>query len=355
MAAVIAALVLCPGAASAATVSVSDGALVIVDTVGEDNVLDVLDGSGGLRVYDDRAPPVAGDGCFPIGPKTVQCFALVNRVRADLGGGDDLAGTVGIDVPVEMSGGAGEDLLEAGDGSSVLDGGGGIDSLAGGDGVDRLAGDTGDDLLLGGKDADTMVGGQGDDILNGQAGSGDVALGGDGRDLLRGGEGADQLEGGAGDDVLIGGDGRDDVGTGTGSDVVFVADDARDSVDCRSGDRIRGEAKGGTSECGTLRPGVRRPRHWPPSHATASVITSPDPQIKAWLRVRGQASRYSVRVKADESYPLRVQVCTYNARKQRIRRFKKTVMTRHKRSYRHPAPRRKATYIRVRRARFGCR
>jgi hemolysin type calcium-binding protein len=355
--AVAAMLVLWPGVAAAAEVSVAGGELRIADPAGEDNVIDVVPSGPSYEVYDDRAPLTAGEGCVMVELKRVACFAVVDRISADGGAGDDLLGFVGLTVPVQATGGTGDDLLEGGDEAAVLSGGEGVDSLVGGADVDRLDGDAGDDLLLGGGEADTMSGADGDDIVNGQGGSGDIALGGTGQDLLRGGPGSDHLEGGSGDDLLIGGAGVDEIGTGLGEDVVLGSDGSKDAVDCRSGDRVRGDAKDLPEECGQLPKSARPPLRWPPRQAAVrmSSITPPDPSIEAWLRLRRDAHRYTIRAKASEDYALRVQICTYDAGKHLLRRFDKTVMTRHKRSYRKPGPRRRASYIRVRTQRSGCR
>lgn len=172
-------------------------------------------------------------------------------VQASGGDGNDrLIGGGGGDL---MSGGAGDDFLFGGDGNDTLIGNDGIDRLFGefGDdllvgnaGVDWLYGADGDDSLLGGDGNDNLFGGRGNDDSRGMegddyisddegndffdggngndfvnAGDGaDIILGGDGDDLLRGGEGNDRIEGLNGNDRLIGGGGDDQLFGGLGED-----------------------------------------------------------------------------------------------------------------------------------------
>jgi Ca2+-binding RTX toxin-like protein len=77
--------------------------------------------------------------CVPITEHQVDCSAAgIERLVIDLSDGDDEA-TVTIDLPAEVDGGTGSD---------VLTGGGGADRLTGGTGRDRLSGGGGDDELL---------------------------------------------------------------------------------------------------------------------------------------------------------------------------------------------------------------
>lgn len=89
--------------------------------------------------------------------------------------GNDIIAVRGYCGPVEMHGGAGNDLLIAGPGNGVL------------------FGDAGNDVLLGGRGQDILMGGDGNDLL----------IGGGGRDVLDGGSGADRLLGGLGHDVIF--------------------------------------------------------------------------------------------------------------------------------------------------------
>lgn len=116
----------------------------------------------------------------------------VQRVRIDLGDGND---TVRI-------------LLRLPD--VVVDGGRGDDVLIGGPSAEQLYGRVGKDSLAGGGGSDEIFGGNGDDVVRAGFGS-DIVAGGAGDDDLDGGAGADKIDGGADDDTVTGGDGRDTV------------------------------------------------------------------------------------------------------------------------------------------------
>jgi hypothetical protein len=88
--------------------------------------------------------------------------------------GNDLIFARGYHGPVELHGGAGDDVLVAGSGGS------------------KLFGEDGNDLLLGGRGQDLLVGGAGHDVL----------IGGGGRDTLVGDPAEDRLLGGLGHDLF---------------------------------------------------------------------------------------------------------------------------------------------------------
>jgi hypothetical protein len=103
-------------------------------------------------------------------------LADINRVIVHgLDGADKV--TVSLAKPVELYGGAGNDVLTGG---------------------------SREDYLVGGEDNDKLNGGDGPDLLVGGDGK-DVLSGGNGRDVMLGGSGADNLNGGADDDVLVSG------------------------------------------------------------------------------------------------------------------------------------------------------
>jgi Ca2+-binding RTX toxin-like protein len=144
-----------------------------------------------------------------------------------------------------LTGGAGNDRLDAAAGNDTLNGGVGNDTLIGGSGADTLVGGAGDDLYSVDNAGDVVIEGvnQGTDAvqttlnaytLNGNvenlffvgagnfAGTGNgvdnILFGGAGNDRLDGGAGNDRLDGGAGDDNLIGGLGNDSLVGGAGND-----------------------------------------------------------------------------------------------------------------------------------------
>ena len=170
--------------------------------------------------------------------------------RSLLGGdGDDtLVGNAGQNY---LDGGAGADELLAGDGTDSLWGGTGADVLSGGAGLDEVtyggvvplqlsigdgpndgAAGEGDDIR---EDIEGLTGGQGDDVLIGDADANRL-IGLAGHDVLRGGDGADQVIGFGDGDELDGGAGPDEVGTRPrrmgGLDRVLLADGEADELSC---------------------------------------------------------------------------------------------------------------------------
>ena len=195
------------------------------------------------------------------------------------GEGDNVLGPV-----TAITGGDGNDRLEAGAGSSALTGRGGNDVLIGSPEADTMVGQAGDDVLSGGGGNDNLSGDAGADDLSGgdgqdeasyagataplqlsigdgandgAAGEGDnihddieALAGGSGNDVLIGNAGAnrliafggqDVLRGGAGPDELLGWDDGDELDPGPGPDRVhagsldrpLLVDGEADRLDCR--------------------------------------------------------------------------------------------------------------------------
>jgi hypothetical protein len=95
-------------------------------------------------------------------------FDGVTKILADGGlGNDTITITAGVSLPVELNGGAGDDLLTAGIRPATLRGGDGNDTLAGGAANDRLFGDAGDDQLQGFGGTDVIDAGLGRDSVSG--------------------------------------------------------------------------------------------------------------------------------------------------------------------------------------------
>ena len=295
---------------SATTVELHDGLLAIEDSDGVANVLDVRQISlVEYEVYDEAGMLSTGTGCGLLTEKTARCAGQALSVQVDAGPGDDLVGLWGIRVPVRLMGSDGDDGLAGGTASDQLWGGGGNDSLTGDSGEDRVSGEDGDDFADGDGGADTVLGGGGDDILDGRAGSGDVVSGGAGRDLAYGGPGDDQLDGGDGDDTLIGGAGRDTISTGLGQDDVFGGGGRVNKIDCRAGDRVRGEAGRLAPGCASLPAAERKPVEWPPPERTAAT-RSQTPTYKVFGKPvrKGDARKYWVWAGAPANVHRRVRV-----------------------------------------------
>lgn len=225
-------------------------AVAVTAARGEGNRLTVAWRARRVEVSDRGASLRAGRGCVATTPQRVRC-ALPRRVeRADVrvgaGDGSDRVRVAGAveGMMVRIRGGAGDDVLRAGDATAVLSGGAGDDRLVGGRADDWLYGGPGRDALSGGRSADVLnAAGGGDDRLAGGPG-GDLAtygrsptgvrvtlarparVRGSGTDRLRGiervlgSEHADVMRGGPGDDRLFGFGGRDVIDGFAGDDVL---------------------------------------------------------------------------------------------------------------------------------------
>jgi Ca2+-binding RTX toxin-like protein len=134
---------------------------------------------------------------------TVNAGSLAARVTTGAGGdgvigtGDDVLtdntltfSAAGLDATraVNVTGGAGMDMLTGGEGADTLNGNGGNDTLIGNGGADTL---------LGGEGNDTLRGGAGFDTLRGEAGDDRITL-----TVLEFNSDADVIDGGAGNDTL---------------------------------------------------------------------------------------------------------------------------------------------------------
>jgi Ca2+-binding RTX toxin-like protein len=144
---------------------------------GERNDLTVERVRGFVVVRDAGAPVTAGKGCAQVAPGEARCADFTDRpgggrieltVTAEAGDGDDrlAVGALPGLTTVELSGGAGDDLITGATGPDTR---GDAVVLGGGDGADRLLGGAGPEQLDGGKGQDELRGGGGDDRLSGEA------------------------------------------------------------------------------------------------------------------------------------------------------------------------------------------
>ena len=211
---------------------------------GENNN-DYVEGGAGDDVVDGGA---GNDNL--IGGSTDEAAGNIDGNDNIFGGtGDDLIlgdnGRIG-DV-VSFTGGAGNDVINAGSGFDTVFGQGGNDTInaganhdvvTAGDGNDTVHGDGGNDTVLGNAGADSIFGDAGDDTL--EAGTeNDFVYGGIGRDLVKGQEGNDYMEGNAGIDTLLGGTGHDSIlGGSSGADDLAAGLDEGDSIVGAAGDDI---------------------------------------------------------------------------------------------------------------------
>lgn len=147
-----------------------------------------------------------------------QTFENVTRVSLDAGDGhDEIIAEPSSMVPMQFTGGTGDDVIFGGAANDVLNGGegrdkingaGGDDTIYGGGGIDTLSGDSGNDVIRGGDGNDQILGGTGNDQVWGDLGE----------DNIRGGDGDDQLHGGAQNDVIYGEAGADEIWGDAGED-----------------------------------------------------------------------------------------------------------------------------------------
>jgi Ca2+-binding RTX toxin-like protein len=277
------------GPAFAGEVAVSgDSTITYAATAGEHNDVSVTASVDGVTVDDAGAGVAAGRGCDPLGPHAARCYPHGDLPFIDVRAGDenDVVRAVvepGATASFSLSGGSGDDHLQAAAQGSFLDGGPGADTLEGGPGGDSLMGGPGSDTLTGGGGNDSITpdddaappasdvvdGGPGSDTVsyagrttpvdvdlerpggNGGPGENDTIRGienvtsGGGSDHLRGDEqanvlsstgsgqdrpgqhdvvegrgGDDRIDGSSGADVLSGGSGGDEISGNGGADTL---------------------------------------------------------------------------------------------------------------------------------------
>ncbi len=132
----------------------------------------------------------------------------------DGGAGDDIIIANGLDLPMWVAG----NTINGGDGNDYIEGSNVKDKLSGGNGYDVIYGLGGNDEIRGGAGNDYLDGGKGNDTIYGD----------DGNDNIIGGKGNDQLYGASGDDLLIGASGHDTISGDEGRDKVIS--DGHDSI-----------------------------------------------------------------------------------------------------------------------------
>jgi hypothetical protein len=246
---------LAPATAQADATAARDGSTVMVTgTDAAEGVTALKDGAT-LALTGDVA---AGAGCTLAGSE-VRCGTGVTRVRMNLGGGDDSAAgrrlfiicfpvcpppRTPLDVPLEIDGGPGDDVLMGGDGDDALSGGPGRDTfrltpLGAADGADVISGGTGIDEADYSLASPRVVVSLDDVAGDGIDGENDNVradvedlVGSDGDDVVVGSAGANQLAGGSGSDDITGGGGFDALYGGDGVDLLRARDGNPERVDC---------------------------------------------------------------------------------------------------------------------------
>ncbi|HEY1710932.1 MAG TPA: calcium-binding protein [Rhizomicrobium sp.] len=167
---------------------------------------------------------------------TVDATALGASNTLHFGAGNTYASQLGNFV---VDGGDGNDYIQTDGKSDLLTGGRGNDeliasagTLTGGDGNDiliaygsganHLSGGAGDDRLQAAGTSNTLLGGDGDDLITTTGTGASTAFGGTGNDQIdaHGSTGTNVLNGGDGDDILIGGTAQNTLYGGTGDDTL---------------------------------------------------------------------------------------------------------------------------------------
>lgn len=143
-----------------------------------------------------------GDDDADVNVTKIDASAATGNVTLDFNGSIDNAMTVILgnsatdthnDVATgsgadDITGGSGNDVIDAGGGANFVIGMAGNDSITAGSGVDDLDGGSGNDTITGGDGADNLIGGAGNDVFNFATGEG-----GD----------ADYIDAGAGTDTIV--------------------------------------------------------------------------------------------------------------------------------------------------------
>jgi Ca2+-binding RTX toxin-like protein len=275
-----------PAAAHAATLTNSGGTLTYVGGAGVRSSISLSQAGTTVTVIRDTgingsdADPITTSTCTNNGgtPETFDCDNVA-RFVADAGDGDDSISSFGVDVPVALAGGDGNDFLGGGNAADSISGGAGDDGLDGGAGADVLLGGSGDDGMSTGSGADSVSGGSGldnidissfgeaptasgpltvsitldglandgvpgqganvgGDVENASASSFYLPLAGDaqyGSVSVTGDAGANDLRGYAGADTITGGAGNDRLFGDAGNDTLNARDGFADVVSCGAG------------------------------------------------------------------------------------------------------------------------
>jgi Ca2+-binding RTX toxin-like protein len=140
-----------------------------------------------------------------------QTYDHIKKLMIEGGEGVDNITVNGVLVPIEISGGAGNDII----------------NLAGSSGRAVIHGDAGDDLITGGSGIDIIYGGLGIDTIDG--GGGNDIIFGDGETLgdtyadavIAGNDSKDIIHGGADNDIIFGAGGDDEIWGDGGIDILI--------------------------------------------------------------------------------------------------------------------------------------
>ena len=133
--------------------------------------------------------------------------------------------TVFADIPVEIHGDEGDNILDGNAYDNKIFGHGGNDTITGATGTNTIFGGDGNDEIYGGNQTDFLAGNDGTDLIFGGEG-GDYIFGGYDADTIFGGAGNDEIYGDPGDDEIYGEEGDDRFIDGSGDDTYTGGDGA---------------------------------------------------------------------------------------------------------------------------------
>ncbi|WP_169542265.1 calcium-binding protein [Solirubrobacter soli] len=167
--ATLAAVLLVPAAAQAATVTYEGDTLVYRADPGVRDFVNLSKDDGGMLLISGEENTTASAPCTV--DYAVHC-PMPARVRLELGDGDDSNGFSSdypANLPVTVLGGDGKDQLQTYNANAAtLDGGAGNDMLKGWDTNDTLLGGPGDDEIQASGGADHIEAGDGNDTISGE-------------------------------------------------------------------------------------------------------------------------------------------------------------------------------------------
>lgn len=145
--------------------TLSGGVLTVVGTINNDTIR--ISQSGGT-IWVETSYQAGG-----IGETSAESFLASKVYQIKVLGyeGNDTINASGVNIPTELRGGPGNDILSGGLKGDTLYGQAGSDYLYGYDGDDYLDGGDGIDFLYGGKGNDHLTGGAGADTLDGGNGA----------------------------------------------------------------------------------------------------------------------------------------------------------------------------------------
>jgi Ca2+-binding RTX toxin-like protein len=156
------------------SVTLEDGLLTVTGTEQADHLFIARNPTTNQFVVNDNGTPTA------FNPADVTAVRLIG-----LGENDRIGVGPGVNRPIDIIGGEGDDYLTGGPGHERILGNAGNDRIAGGGGGDLLDGGANDDFIVGGPGPDHMLGGPGSDHFDAVDHFADSIDGGEDEDFAR--------------------------------------------------------------------------------------------------------------------------------------------------------------------------